>query len=200
MKLSLYIARRFSASFLLVFFGFFAVLYLIEMVDQIRRFSGAGLSLARTAELALLKVPESAYRILPMVMILASIALFLALARSSELVVIRAAGRSALRMLVSPLIAAVLIGAFAVAALNPIVAGTSTRYEALSDSYRLGDGNALSVSREGLWLRQSSESGQTVIHAARANSDGDHALRGLLHHLRPPNRSDRPHQRHKGGN
>lgn len=172
MKLSLYVARRFTASFLLVFFGLFAVLYLIEMVEQIRRFSGAGVSLSRTAELALLKVPESAYRILPMAMILASIALFLALARSSELVVIRAAGRSALRMLVSPLVAAVLIGAFAVAALNPIVAGTSKRYETLSDRYRLGDGNVLSVSREGLWLRQGTEEGQTVIQAARANLDG----------------------------
>ena len=172
MKLSLYVARRFASTFLLVFFGFFAVLYLIEMVEQVRRFSGAGLSLAQTAELALLKVPESAYRILPMVMILASIALFLALARSSELVVIRAAGRSALRMLVAPLLAAIAIGALAVAALNPIVAGTSKRYEALSDSYRLGDGNVLSVSREGLWLRQAGDEGQTVIRAARANLDG----------------------------
>lgn len=172
MTLSLYIARRFAASFGLVFFAFFAVLYLIELVEQIRKFAGDGLNLAQTAELALLKVPEAAYRILPMVTILASIALFLALARSSELVVIRAAGRSALRMLVAPLWTAFLIGALAVAALNPVVAGLSKRYESLADGYRLGEGSVLSVSREGLWLRQGTEEGQTVIRADRANLDG----------------------------
>lgn len=172
MTLSLYIARRFASSFLMVFSGFFAVLFLIEIVEQVRRFSGANLSLAETAELALLKVPESAYRILPMIMILASIALFLALARSSELVVIRAAGRSALRMLATPLLTALAIGALAVSVLNPIVAGTSKRYEVLSDRHRLGDDNVLSVTREGLWLRQGGEDGQVVIHADRANLDG----------------------------
>lgn len=172
MTLSLYIARRFATSFLLVFSGFFAVLYLIEMVEQLRRFAGVGLSLTETAELALLKVPESVYRILPMIMILTAIALFLALARSSELVVIRAAGRSALRMLTAPIVTALLIGGMAVAVLNPIVAGTAKRYETLSDRYRLGEGNVLSVTREGLWLRQGGEDGQTVIHAARANLDG----------------------------
>ncbi len=172
MTLSLYIARRFATSFLLVFSGFFAVLFLIEMVEQVRRFAGAGLDLAETAELALLKVPESLYRILPMIAILASISLFLALARSSELVVVRAAGRSALRMLVSPLVVALLCGAVAVAALNPIVAGTGKRYETLSDRYRIGEGNVLSVTREGLWLRQGGPEGQTVIHAGRSNLDG----------------------------
>ncbi len=171
MTLSFYIARRFATSFLYVFAGFFAVLFLIEMVEQIRRFSSAGLSLAETAELAALNVPESVYRILPMITILASIALFLALARSSELVVIRAAGRSALRMLVAAIVTSLMIGALAITVLNPIVAGTSKRYETLSDRYRHGEGNVLSVTREGLWLRQGGPEGETVIRAGRSNLD-----------------------------
>lgn len=172
MILSLYIARRFFTMFLMVFAGFFAVLFLIDMVEEIRRFADQGLSLAATAELALLNTPQSAYRILPMTVILAAIALFLALARSSELVVIRASGRSALSMLAAPLVAALVIGAIAVTVLNPIVAGTAKQYEAKSSRYKLGEENVLSVSREGLWLRQGGPDGQTVIRAARANSDG----------------------------
>jgi lipopolysaccharide export system permease protein len=172
MTLSLYIARRFALSVLTVFAGFFVLLYLIDMIEEIRRFADADISLGAAAELAALNTPQTVYRILPMVMILASIALFLALARSSEMVVVRAAGRSALRMLVSPLVTTLIIGAVAVAALNPIVAGTAKRYETLANRYRLGEGNVLSVSREGLWLRQGGPEGQTVIHAARSNTDG----------------------------
>lgn len=172
MTLSLYVARRFLATFGMVLAGFFVLLYLIDMIEQIRRFAGAEIGLAAAAQLAAFNTPQSVYRILPMIAILASITLFLALARSSELVVIRAAGRSALRMLVSPLLTILLIGAIAVAALNPIVAGTTKRYETLASRYMLGAENVLSVTREGLWLRQGGSDGQTVIHAARSNLDG----------------------------
>jgi lipopolysaccharide export system permease protein len=172
MTLSLYLARRFLTMFLLVFGGFFAVMYLIDLVEEVRRFTDADIGLGQTAELALLNVPATLYRILPLIVILSAIGLFLALARSSELVVIRAAGRSALRMLLSPLIAAFVLGALAVAVLNPVVAGTAKRYEELSNRYRLGADNVLSVSREGIWLRQGGIDGQTVIHADRTNDDG----------------------------
>lgn len=172
MRLSFYIARRFLAMFAPVFGGFFVVMYLIEMVEQVRRFSQADIGLGQTAELALLNVPATLYRILPLIVILSAIGLFLALARSSELVVIRAAGRSALRMLLSPLLAAFALGALAVAVLNPVVAGTAKRYEDLSNRYRLGADNVLSVSGEGIWLRQGGDEGQTVIHADRTDGDG----------------------------
>lgn len=172
MTLSIYIARRFLMTFGMVFAGFFVLLYLIDMIEQIRRFASADIGLAAAAELAALNTPQAVYKILPMITILASITLFLALARSSELVVIRSAGRSALRMLVSPLLTTLLIGGLAVAALNPIVAGTSKRYETLANRYKLGEGNVLSVSREGLWLRQGGPEGQTVIRATRSNLDG----------------------------
>ena len=172
MTLSLYLARRFVTMFLMVFGGFFAVLYLIDMVEQVRRFSQTDIGLGQTAELALLNVPATLYRILPLIAILSAIALFLALARSSELVVIRAAGRSALRMLLAPLAAAFAIGGIAVAVLNPVVAGTTKRYDELSSRYRLGVDNIMSVSGEGIWLRQADADGQTVIRADRTNGDG----------------------------
>ena len=104
-------------------------------------------------------------------MILATVALFISLARSSELVVTRAAGRSALRALIAPVVVALIIGVMAVGMLNPIVAATNNRYLQLSESYRAGGASALSISDEGLWLRQGSADGQTVIRAWRSNAD-----------------------------
>lgn len=172
MTLSLYLARRFMTSFGMVFAVFLGILYLIDIVEQIRRFDSDTVGLGQAARLAALNVPEALYRILPLIMILASVTLFLSLSRSSELVVIRAAGRSALRMLTAPLLAALLMGAFAVAVLNPIVSATSKQYETLSNRFKLGEASVLSITGEALWLRQGGAQGQTVIRAERSNLDG----------------------------
>lgn len=171
MTLSRYIARRFAAAFLLVLMIFFGLMMLIDMVEQIGRFS-TPIGIGQLAGLAALKVPESLYRILPLIMILAAVAFFMSLARSSELVVIRAAGRSGLRLLVTPVIVAVLIGAGSVMVFNPIVAGTIKQYEELVSRFANGASSVLSISSEGLWLRQGGDGQQMVIRATRANQDG----------------------------
>jgi lipopolysaccharide export system permease protein len=88
------------------------------------------------------------------------------------MVVARAAGRSALRSLIAPVLVALLLGGMAVGAFNPIVAATSTAYESQVNRFKSGVQSTLSISEEGIWLRQGGETGQTVIHAERANLDG----------------------------
>lgn len=171
MTLHLYFARRFLKSFLSVFMVFFAILSLIDLVEQIRRFGTGETGFGTLVVLTFLNVPESLYRILPLITILATLSLFLGLARSSELVVTRASGRSALKSLIAPVIVAVLLGVAAVGILNPIVAATQKQYEVMSSRIS-GVASTLSVSSEGLWLRQGARDGQTVIRANRANLDG----------------------------
>lgn len=171
MTLSFYIARRFLWLFARVFGGFFGLMVMIDLVDQLRRFSNPGISLTQGLVLALTNVPSTIYQVLPLILALTAIGLFLGLARSSELVVVRAAGRSGLRFLLAPVIAALAVGVFAVAVLNPIVAVTSKRYDTLSSGHARG-GSILSLAEDGLWLRQGSDQGQIVIHADRANLDG----------------------------
>ena len=172
MTLHLYFARRFLVSYLGVTGAFLAILSLLELVEQIRRFDGGEVSLVGIFRLTLLTVPEAIYEILPLIAILATLALFLSLARSNEMVVTRAAGRSALRSLAAPVVVALLLGAVSVAILNPIVAATSQRYEVLSDRFSGEIPRVLAISDEGLWLRQGGPQGQTVIRAARANLNG----------------------------
>jgi lipopolysaccharide export system permease protein len=144
---------------------------LIDMVELIGRF-GDPVGMRQLIGLAALRTPESLYRILPLIMVLASVAFFIALARSSELVVIRATGRSGLRILGTPVLVALLIGTLAVMLFNPIVAGTTRQYEELVARYSNGTSSVLSISPEGLWLRQGGEGQQTVIQAGRSNQDG----------------------------
>ncbi len=165
MILDFYFARRFSVSFVLIGLVFLTLIMLIDLIEQLRRFQGVDVSFGQLFGLTLLNLPEAISEILPLLMILSTIVLFIGLARSSELVVTRATGRSGLRALAAPIAVATLIGGLAVSTLNPIVAATSNRYQQLSDTYRTGGPAALSLSGEGLWLRQGSPDGQSVIHA-----------------------------------
>lgn len=169
MILHAYFARRFAKSFFLIFGIFFLLTAMIDLVEQNRKMSNYDVSLDQVLGLVLLNLPAGLYEILPLIMILATVSLFLALARSSELVVARAVGRSGLKTLLAPLAVALLIGLVSVGMMNPIVASTSKRFEAVAESYRSGGIDTLSVSAEGLWLRQGGSDGQTVIRAARAN-------------------------------
>lgn len=169
MILHYYFARKFLWTFLGIATVFVVLLALIDLVDELQDFPN--LPFADVAEIVLLNIPHANYEILPLVMILATVALFVRLSRSSELVVVRAAGRSALRGMIAPVAVAAMIGIVSVTMLNPIVAAASKRYSDLVNSYRGGSTSELALSSEGLWLRQGSAKGQTVIHAVRASPD-----------------------------
>ncbi len=171
MILHRYFARRFAWTFTTTFGGFFVLMLLIDMVEQLRRYGGTA-SLGEMLQLALLNLPAGIYDILPLIMVLATVMTFLGLARSSELIVTRAAGRSALSALVAPLIVTVIIGAIAVGVFNPIVAATSKEYEARETALRSGGPSILSISGNELWLRQGNANSQTVIRAGGTNLDG----------------------------
>nr|HRO15432.1 LPS export ABC transporter permease LptG [Paracoccus sp. (in: a-proteobacteria)] len=174
MILQVYIGRRFLRQLALIAGAFLAILFMIDLIEQIRRFGGEGVGLGRLAFLAALNIAGSFYAILPLVTLLAGIALFLGLSRSSELVAMRAAGRSGIRIVAAPVLSAILAGAVAVAVLNPIVAGTSKRFDMAAAQMRGDGGQAVSLGKGAVWLRQSvgrDAGGQIVIRAGRASSD-----------------------------
>ena len=125
MILDRYMAGRFARTWAATLGIVFLILALIDVIEQISRFADDAANLGSLLALTLLNVPRGLYAILPLVTILAATAVFLSLGRTSELIVTRGSGRSALRALVGPGTVALLIGAVAVAVFNPIVAATS---------------------------------------------------------------------------
>jgi lipopolysaccharide export system permease protein len=172
MRLHRYFARKFAMTFFVVLVIFAVILALVDLMNQVGRYSVSDIGFGSILELTLLSTPESLYEFLPLAMILSALALFLGLARSSEMVVTRALGWSALRVVIAPLTVSLVIGVVAVAVFNPVVSGLAGRYEVLSRMYRGGDETALLIRTDGLWLRQGTKAGQAVIHARSANEDG----------------------------
>ncbi|MGR3542457.1 MAG: LPS export ABC transporter permease LptG [Hasllibacter sp.] len=171
MTLAAYLARRHALAVLATLGIFAALLGLVDLIEQIRRY-GETRALSETAILTLLNLPGLIYEVLPLVVLLGTLSLTLALARASEWVVIRAAGRSILRAVAAPAAVAFVLGAAALALWNPIVAATLGRAEALEGEWASAGRSVLTLSGEGIWLRQGGASGQTVIRAGRASLDG----------------------------
>ncbi len=171
MILHLYFARKFLINFASISVLLFSLIFVFDMVELMRDFADLDVQVAQVAQLALMKSPSTINQILPLIVLFTTIALFIGLARTSEMVVTRASGRSALRALIAPIGVAVIIGLVAVTTFGPMIASLSNRFASLSESYRSGGNAALSISSEGLWLRQGSPDGQSVIRASRSNAD-----------------------------
>ncbi len=171
MTLHLYFARKFALWLAVCFLTIYALVALIDLVDQTRRFADRGATAAGIFELVLLNTPKTLHQILPLIVLVSTVGFFINLARSSELVATRASGRSAWGALAAPVAVAVLVGTVVTTTLNPIVAATSKKYNQLAQEYRSGGVSTLSISSEGLWLRQATEDGQMVIQAWRSNPD-----------------------------
>ncbi len=181
MTLWRYILRRFLRTVLGVFLVIALVVLLFTSVENLRRFGDAGARNGDVMAITLLQAPEVLYQVFPLVLMLASLVTFLGLARTSELVVMRASGISALRLLRVPVVAAVVLGIGFVAVVNPFVAASIKRGQVMEDDFKAGASSLLSFSKEGVWLRQADPDGQTVIQAARTNSDGSILSRVHMH-------------------
>ncbi|MFZ9131718.1 MAG: LPS export ABC transporter permease LptG [Gemmobacter sp.] len=173
MTLALYFARRFAIVAGSVIAGLGALVVLFETIEHLRIYSASGIGLRGALALAALAMPMQLYALLPLATMLGAVALFVALARSSELIATRAAGRSALRALAGPAAAALVLGLVATSIANPLAVASAEAHDRRIDAL-LGRAPAEvgSIGREGLWLRQATETGQMVIRAGGVNADG----------------------------
>ncbi|TCL09589.1 lipopolysaccharide export system permease protein [Shimia isoporae] len=171
MKVHFYFARKFLWALLGITGILFLLMTLVDLMEQLRKFDVEVVGFETVLYLTLLRMPEGLYQLIPLIVILATVTLFINLSRTSELVVVRAAGRSAIVSVISPMTVALLLGLLSVTTFNPIVASTSVLYGERSDALQNAGRNALSLSGEGIWLRQGSPEGQAVIHADRTNAD-----------------------------
>jgi lipopolysaccharide export system permease protein len=157
-----YFGRRFLKTVLAVFGGVFFLVFTIDLVETLRR-SGetAGANGLLMAWLSLLHTPIVAEQALPFAVLLGAMIAFLNLSRRLELVVARAAGVSVWRFLAPALFVSVAIGVIAVTVYNPL----STAMKRRSDAIEAKLFGAASSRSGGLWLRQQSVDGQSIIHA-----------------------------------
>jgi lipopolysaccharide export system permease protein len=169
--LSAYIGRQFAVRFGAVFLALMVIVYLLDMIEMLRRSSTrAEVTLPIVLQLSLLKLPQLMQEMIPFVVLFATMLTFWRLSRSHELTIVRAAGISVWQFLLPALAIALLIGGFRLAVLNPVGAVLYASYEQTEAKLLRGRSSLLSVAQSGFWLRQADGRNNAIIHALRVSS------------------------------
>ena len=159
--LAFYLGKRFARAMLIVFMTVFALIYMLDFVELLRRTSdvpnATSLALAR---LSLMRTPAIAEQVFPFAVLFGVMLTLLDLSRKLELVIARAAGLSAWQFLLAPLVVAVMFGALLVGIYNPISA--RLKEKAVSVEAQLL-GKSRSNELDDVWIRQKSVDGQAII-------------------------------------
>ncbi len=172
--LARYMARHFIVWCLNAFGAMIVIVFLIDYIELIRRSGNRpDATMMVLLEMAALKQPHMAQQIMPFAILFGTMIAFWRMTRSNELVVARAAGVSVWQFLAPAVVCALVIGVAAVTVFNPIASVMQLGYEKLENRVLRANPAQLSLSRSGLWLRQSDRSGApSVIHASRLAPGG----------------------------
>jgi lipopolysaccharide export system permease protein len=164
-----YILAKFFIWCASVFFAIETIIFIFDYIELLKRGgTRPEATLLALLEMAVLKQPDMAQKMMPFAILFGTMMAFWRLTRSNELVVARAAGVSVWQFLTPPLAGAAFIGIVAVTVFNPIASILQVRYETLEARILHGSSDQLALSPSGLWLRQSDDEGHhSVIHAAR---------------------------------
>lgn len=174
-----YLARQFTLGIAIVYSAFLVLTFSIDFVAQIERIAGKGATTGVAVAMALLHLPDLAIRMLPFAVLLGGVYCFIKLSRSQELVATRAAGVSAWDFLLPPLAVAIALGVTVVVGVTPVSSAMLNQFSQLEAKYVKGQASQLSISANGLWLRQGDAESQSVIHALTVANQGVH-LDGVI--------------------
>ncbi|MEZ5925091.1 MAG: LPS export ABC transporter permease LptG [Hyphomicrobiaceae bacterium] len=168
-----YVAGKFALGILLVYLLCFVIILMVDMVELLR-ISGktGGVPLASLIGIALLRVPSFAELTLPFAALAGSIGALLMLARSSELVVIRASGMSVWQFIMPGVVVAFVIGLAANYLYNPLAATARARAETFQADLFGREQSLLKTKNAGSWLRQDGIDGPSLISAGLAADRG----------------------------
>lgn len=161
--------------YLLTFAGFclslLAVIYLFDVVELMRRAGKVdGVSIGMIFQMGLLKLPDIGQQISPFAVLFSAMLTFWALTRRHELTIVRSAGFS-IWQIVGPILLTVgALGILMSTLINPIGAMLLSRFQVLEAAHLNQKQSLVTLFDQGLWLRQPTESGYTLLHAQKIDT------------------------------
>lgn len=171
-RIQRYIFRECLLGLALTFGIILSAIVLVDVVEQLRTVGeAANISVLVALRLTLLKVPMLLEQTMPFLILVSSILVYSRLSRQSELPAMRAAGISAWRFLAPVALMAFLLGIFAITVLNPIGARLTASFEQARSAI-VGQSMGEALPKNGIWLRQGSDTDQFVIRAQSTEQSG----------------------------
>ena len=165
-KLSWYFVRLYAMNFLILLSALLCVIYIFDIVELLRRAAKyEAATLPIVLQMGLYKLPDVGQMVFPFAILFSAMWTFWQLTKKSELVIIRAAGLSVWQFIMPMILTAFIIGLLKIVAINPMGAIFIEKYEAMETQYISKRTSSISISEQGLWLRQDYQGGKAILHA-----------------------------------
>lgn len=166
--LSFYLMRHYFLNFMMMLMGLLAVIYLFDTVELLRRASKVeNIPLSTVLSMGLYKLPEVGQLVFPFAVLFSAMLTFWQLTRRHELVIVRSSGLSVWQFIAPILLVALSIGIVKICLVNPLGALLVSKYENLEAEYFNKETSLITLSEQGLWLKQSDENGTAILHSAK---------------------------------
>lgn len=153
--LGTYLIKQTILSFLFVLGVICAIIMMFDMIEILRRTSGRSeVSVLFLIKYVIAKLPETVDKVIPFIVMIATMITFWRISKTNEFVIIRAAGVSIWGVLTPVLLAVFGIGVFWVMVVNPFSSKMYELKETLSYRLSTNNPNAFLFSNKGLWIRE----------------------------------------------
>ncbi len=178
--LSRYLGIHFLRMFAIMFAGLLAIVYLFDTLEIMRRASDRDdVTLGLIMQISLYKLPQVGQLLLPFAVLFAAMSTFWWLARRHELTAMRAAGYSAWQFVAPLVTVAMMIGFIHIMVFHPFAARSLERYRAMESEYLGQHKSMVTISQQGIWLREADVGGEVIIHAGSVTLK-DWTLNGVM--------------------
>lgn len=179
MIISLYILRRYFWSFLQVSLFIVTLVFLVDVVDQLARFSAQKIGFGQVVIYCLLRLGDNYLQFLPLIILLSALFCFTGLSKTSEIVILRAAGMPATRFVFIPVAFVFLLGVLTATLFNPIYVAAREMKQNYENQFLGRPEGYIGYSREnGLWLR-SHTNGEIQVFRLQNVNWAEERLRGV---------------------
>lgn len=146
------------------------VVNLIDTAELLRRSANKeAISSVTAITMAFLKFPSSLPFLLPFAVMFGALISFHKLSHKNEIIVARSAGLPVSKIIIGPVICAIMLSLIMMFVIDPISSATNNRFAALEEQNFGSTGRNLSVSTEGIWLKDSFSGQNIIINGSRLN-------------------------------
>jgi lipopolysaccharide export system permease protein len=160
-----YLVKLFGKWLAVICLGISSTIFIFDLIETLRRSAGKGIAFSTSLHMAFLKLPTTFLDLTPFVILITTWVVFFRLMRGRELIIMRMSGLSVWQVLSPILIFVFVLKIGDLFLLNPLAAELYAKFERLESRKIYQRAEQITLSANGLWVRQVDHHGQFILHA-----------------------------------
>ncbi len=160
-----YLLSGFLKNILIVFLIFYSFGLILNLFEEIEFFKNLDTSIIIPLTLTALYVPSMFITLLPFIIFVSSMWFLLNLRNNKDLLILKIYGYSNFKIFSILALSSFLFGWLILLSINPITATMAKYYEKTKSEYSKDTDHLVSVTRNGLWIKETLDTGYRVISA-----------------------------------